>query len=100
MKLRETAAAVSELDEALTYYRDIHPDVAESFIQDVVRAKFLIGHFPYAWKNQARGIKGFVMQHYPYTIVYQIRDDSIWIVAYAHHKRRPGYWNNRLRNPH
>lgn len=53
MKLRETAAAVSELDEALTYYRDIHPDVAKSFIQDVVRAKFLIGHFPYAWKNQA-----------------------------------------------
>ncbi|MDO9225927.1 MAG: type II toxin-antitoxin system RelE/ParE family toxin [Pseudomonadota bacterium] len=100
LPLRETGAAAWELDEALAYYSDIHPDVAGGFFQEVGRAKQLISQFPLAWKNLDRGLKEFVIRHHPYTLVYQVREDMIWILAYAHHSRRPGYWKDRLRNTH
>jgi hypothetical protein len=31
-----------------------------------------------------------------YTIAYLDLTDSLWIVAVAHHKRRPSYWTGRL----
>ncbi len=33
---------------------------------------------------------------FPYGIVYFVRDAEIIVVAYAHDKRRPGYWRKRL----
>jgi len=100
MKIREVAAAVLELDEALSYYKDIHPDLADAFFHEVAQAKQLISRFPFAWKNLGRGMKGFIVRHYPYTLIYQVREETIWVVAYAHHSRRPDYWKDRLREIH
>lgn len=100
MKVLDVAAAALELDEALSYFNDIHPGLADTFFQEVARAKRLISQFPFAWKNLDKKLKGFVMHHYPYTIVYQIRGEIIWVVAYAHHKRRLAYWKNRLQDIH
>jgi hypothetical protein len=79
----------------LTCYSDIHPDLADTLFHEVERAKKLIAEFPSAWMNLGESLKGFVLRRYPYTIV---REDVIWIVAYAHHKRRPGYWHDRLKD--
>lgn len=38
-----------------------------------------------------KGVAGF-----PYGIIYYLTDSEIVIVAYAHEKRRPGYWRHRL----
>jgi len=97
MKLHALAAARQELDDALTYYGNIHPDLAEALFSEIIRSRNLILQFPFAWMNMGRGLRGFVVTGYPYTIVYQIRKDDIWVVAYAHHKRRPGYWRERLK---
>jgi len=100
MKIRDVAAAVAELDEALSHYKGIYPDLADAFFNEIVLAKQLITQFPSAWKNMGRGTKGFVLRHYPYTLVYQVREDSIWLVSYAHHSRRPGFWADRLQGIH
>ncbi|MFA6444452.1 MAG: type II toxin-antitoxin system RelE/ParE family toxin [Sterolibacterium sp.] len=96
MKIKDAAVAAEELDDALTYYRDVHPDFAEALFHEVSRAKKLIVQFPYAWKNYGGGLYGFVVRRYPYTIVYRVSDDAMWVLAYAHHKRRRGYWRGRL----
>ena len=31
-----------------------------------------------------------------YRLIYQRREDRIWVLAYAHTSRMPGYWSNRL----
>ena len=66
----------------------MHPDFAEALFNEVGRAKKLIVQFPYAWKNYGGGLYGFIVRRYPYTIVYRVSDDAIWVLAYAHHKRR------------
>lgn len=40
----------------------------------------------------------WILPRLPYSIVYDDRDLDIKVVAFAHHKQRPGYWRKRLRS--
>ena len=37
----------------------------------------------------------FLVDRFPYKVVYRERVDDVYIVAIAHSSRRPGYWRNR-----
>lgn len=37
----------------------------------------------------------FLVEGFPYKIVYRERTDDLYIVAIAHASRRPGYWKQR-----
>ncbi|MFW5920536.1 MAG: type II toxin-antitoxin system RelE/ParE family toxin [Polyangiales bacterium] len=37
------------------------------------------------------------LSRFPYSVVYIEHGEEVRIVAIAHHKRRPGYWTDRLR---
>jgi toxin ParE1/3/4 len=45
---------------------------------------------PIAGEFRNRIIPGF-----PYNIIYRVWEDYIYLVAVAHHRRRPGYWRER-----
>jgi toxin ParE1/3/4 len=45
------------------------------------------------------GTRRFVLLHFPYSTVYLTLEVG-YIVAVAHHRRRPGYWRRRLRSIH
>ena len=33
---------------------------------------------------------------FPYTLVYRLVGDELWLMAFAHQSRKPGYWRGRL----
>lgn len=33
---------------------------------------------------------------YPYRVVYYVRQGEVIVIAYAHERRRPGYWQHRV----
>jgi toxin ParE1/3/4 len=45
----------------------------------------------------ARGVKRQLPRRFPYAVVVRERDAEIFVIAIAHHGRRPGYWRDRLR---
>ena len=45
-----------------------------------------------------RGYRRIILKRPPYSIIYREETDSIDIVAFAHHKRKPDYWRKRLRS--
>lgn len=96
MRVSELTPALSELDEALSYYGNISPFFSQALMDEVRAAKRLITEYPLAWKPLPGNMRGFPLHRYPYTIVYRADSDEILIVAYAHFKRRPGYWRDRI----
>jgi hypothetical protein len=42
------------------------------------------------------GVHRYVMRDFPYSIPYLVETDVVYIVAFAHQRRRPGYWVRRV----
>jgi len=43
------------------------------------------------------GARRILVKRFPYSIVFIEHDEDLWVVAFAHHHRRPGYWRERLK---
>ena len=43
----------------------------------------------------AIGARRVLVKRFPYSIVFIEHDGDLWVVAFAHHHRRPGYWRER-----
>ena len=37
-----------------------------------------------------------LVKRFPYSIVFIEHEGDLWVVAFAHQHRRPGYWRQRL----
>lgn len=95
MKIRELAAATGDLEEALDHYAEINPDLAAAMLREVRLAKAMISRFPHAWHPLGSKLRRYALHRYPYFIIYRANQTEILIVAYAHFRRQPGYWQKR-----
>jgi len=53
--------------------------------------------YPRAGKLVGRRARRIEVSGFRYAVIYQILPDLIFILAIAHHSRRPGFWRSRLR---
>lgn len=85
-----------ELSEALKYYRDqAGLDIARDFNQAALQAAQRLKEYPEIGAKASHGARRFVLQDYPYTLIYRVIPETLIIVAIAHQSRRPGYWKRR-----
>lgn len=96
MIVRDLAAAEADLDEALTHYASIEKGLAAGLLREVVSAKEIISRFPLAWRQLGGGLRSYALHRFPYNVIYRASRGEILVVAYAHFKRRPGYWKKRV----
>lgn len=97
MKSRFHPAAEAEIREAAGWYHARDSRIAQRFTGAVHEALCDIEKWPLAdspWPGEPGfrlvGVRGF-----PYRLVYEPSETGSWILACAHHKRRPGYWAER-----
>jgi plasmid stabilization system protein ParE len=55
-----------------------------------------IAQSPQLWPKYQHGTRRFVLQRFPFSIVYLDDPELITIIAVAHGKRKPGYWKGRI----
>lgn len=98
----EHPEARKEYLDALTRYASIDgSDLGEEFADEADAATNLILQWPDA-PSPHRGrrrepiVRTWHLGKFPYNLVYVLRDGKIFVLAYAHEARRPGYWTHRL----
>lgn len=89
-----------EYQEALSWYRDRDPRVAERFASEARRTLGLIETFPQIG-GQVPGVtdnsvRQMPIHNFPYYVVFVTLPDRLEVVAFAHHRRRPPYFRDRL----
>ena len=42
------------------------------------------------------GARRIFVKRFPYSIVFIEHEADLWVIAFAHHRRRPGYWRERM----
>ena len=87
--------AEEELFEAREWYEQRSEVAAQAFVLEVDHAVARILDAPLQYPKASRGERRFVLDRFPYTIMYRVRADEVFVTAVAHQSRRPGYWRHR-----
>ena len=101
-RLRIHAAAAEEAAEAAAWYEKERPGLGTEFEhatetaldlleQEIVPLTVVPGI------AGTRGVKRLLLRRFPYSVIVLERDAEIFVIAFAHHARRPGYWRDRAR---
>ncbi len=93
--LRVHPEADMELTEAREWYVVRSEVAAQAFALEIDHAIARILDAPLSYPIGRRGERRFVLDRFPYTILYRVRADHVYVTAVAHQSRRPGYWHHR-----
>lgn len=89
-------AAEAELVEAARYYETRVEGLGTALLLDVEHTVEQVRATPKAFALVGIEVRHKRLRRFPYSLMYVIEPDRIRIVAIAHHRRRPGYWLDRL----
>lgn len=95
MNIEFLPLAKLELDDAIKYYELQLEDLGKRYKEEVRTSINRISIFPKAWTVIRPNIRKCVMHKFPYNILYSIQENTILIIAIAHHHRQPDYWIDR-----
>ena len=87
--------ALQELEAADDWYLQRSVDASAAFISSVLDAFDTICKVPHRWPKYLHGTRRFVLHRFPFSLIYLDDPDAVLIIAIAHNKRRPGYWQSR-----
>jgi len=88
-------AAKVELFNARDYYDDLLFGLGKSFIIEIEKTINIIKKNPLAYPIINKNIRKAVIMKFPYSILYIIEEDIVYLLAIMHQKRKPFYWKNR-----
>ncbi|XXT24244.1 type II toxin-antitoxin system RelE/ParE family toxin [Sorangium sp. So ce429] len=83
-----------ELDEAAVWYEQRRPGLGIEFVRAIEVALDAIAEAPESWPRWQAGYsyRKYVLRRFPFVMFFTAEGAEIQIVAFAHAKRRPGYW--------
>jgi toxin ParE1/3/4 len=87
--------AEAELTGAALFYEARTAGLGMSFTTEVERTVLLICEHPDAGSRMGTALRKMIVYRFPYSIVYRRDPESVLIIAVAHQRRRPGYWQHR-----
>jgi plasmid stabilization system protein ParE len=95
MRVRFHPSAAAEVERAQAWYEERSALAAAGFLQELTRAVRRIRIAPERYPTAEHGTRRIVLEQFPLAAFYVVRRNEVFVVAVAHHKRRPGYWASR-----
>ena len=95
MNVRLDPAATLEIRQAALFYEDCRKGLGQEFLVSVELAFEHIQQHPTVWRVLKGRFRRYLLQRFPYGVIYAIEGDTIYIAAVMHLKRKPGYWVSR-----
>jgi len=88
--------ASEDYAEAFAWYYARGTALAFDFEREIERGIRLIFQSPLRWPQFDAERRRLVIRKYPYSIIYELHDEAVVVLAVAHGKRKPYYWLNRI----
>lgn len=89
--------AEAEYLEAVRFYEEQRAGLGGSLIFEFEGVIGLAIEKPETWRLvHPSGIRRIRLSQFPYSVFYRILFGNIQVTAFAHNRRRPGYWLARV----
>jgi plasmid stabilization system protein ParE len=87
--------AEEEISDAFHWYKERSPFAADAFRAEIFAAIDSLAEDPTMWPADAEDVRYYILRRFPYTIHYEVAGTIVTVLAVAHQRRRPGYWQER-----
>ena len=87
--------AEADIEESFNWYEDQDHGLGHDFRSEVNRCLELIEARPLMYPEVYRGLRRAVMDLFPYSVYFLVRERRIFISACIHQKRHPRVWKSR-----
>jgi toxin ParE1/3/4 len=99
--VRVLEAAAAEAAEAAAWYEARRKGLGAEFRAEFKFAIDTLREGIYqgtSWPGglARRGVRRLLMRRFPFSVVFVAAGEGVTVLALAHHRRRPGYWRDRL----
>jgi plasmid stabilization system protein ParE len=90
--------AKRDLAEAMAWYRERNPELANRFLEEVYKVLAMVQAFPNTG-GRVFGIddvdtRQLPVDTFPFQVVFRRRKERTTVLAIAHDRKKPGYWND------
>ena len=95
MRVLFTREAEAELSRVVDHYTGQRDGLGDEFVDAVDEMVRDIGAWPLAGRRFDSSIRGRILGRFPYWMLYQQRDSTIWITSLVHQNRGEDFWRSR-----
>ena len=88
-------AARDEFAATVEFYEGVVPGLGGRFRDAVAATLSRLDAFPASGAPVAGRFRRAAISGFPYDLIYSASKDLLQVLAVAHQRRRPGYWQNR-----
>ena len=96
MKVIVHPLAEKELEAVFDYYAELDKDLSLRFWNEFQNGIIRIKLNPAAWTHCQNNCRRYLLNRFPYAIIYRKNDSQIEVIALMHLKRKPEYWTSRI----
>ena len=96
MRVRHHKLAHEELTAAAVFYEQQEEGLGAQFLEAYKEAVAMVKANPKTYRILLDDMRRFLMDRFPFVVVYRVREEETFIMAVAHGRRKPGYWRERL----
>lgn len=94
-KLEFHPEAIAEARAGYQWYLARSPLAARAFLDELDQAIQRIHRSPLNWSIYSSDTRRYLIRRFPFFVVYRYSEDTIQILAVAHARRRPRFWEKR-----
>ena len=95
LEIRYHSAAEAELLNEISYLEYQATGLGKRLFDEVLLAEKCIQELPLSSPEVRAGIRKLVLRKFRYSLYYTVETQSVVILAVAHHRRAPFYWEDR-----
>ena len=84
-----------EVKASYQWYQNHAIGLGDDYLTELESAYQAIIEHPNTWPKFQLGFRRFLLSKFPFSVIYQISQEKIFVVAVMHNSRKPGYWSER-----
>ena len=96
MRYEWDEGALEDLEEATKFYFQEDPNLELRFAECVDKAIDQVSKRPRSWRAIDGDVRRYIVEIFPYSLIYSIEQDHVLILAVSHQSRHPEYWKDRI----
>ena len=96
MQVKFLTPARADVREIVSYYNDQREGLGSEFTVELRQTLMRVKHYPRAWSWLSTRVRRCRVNRFPFSVIYEVREDAVIVAAIQHHREEPNSWRNRI----